>query len=71
MTEKPTDLHSLAEKIDKLLVRADGTEPHIFDPGEVKDIQRILLFFKRLDDGEFRDLHRVLSFVQRLDALGW
>ena len=49
MTEKPTDLHNLADKIDKLLNKTDGVEPHIFNDGEVRDLQRVLAFVQRLD----------------------
>ena len=39
----------LSEKIDRLLEKSDGIEPHIFNANEVKDLQRVLIFVKRLD----------------------
>ena len=44
-----TDISALAKKIDRLLDKSNGVEPHIFDESEVQDLQRVLAFVKRLD----------------------
>lgn len=44
-----SDARNLAEKIDELLARSNGQAPHIFDEDEVKDLQRVLVFVKRVD----------------------
>lgn len=44
-----TDINALAKKIDRLLEKSNGVEPHIFNENEVEDLQRVLAFVKRLD----------------------
>lgn len=44
-----TNINDLASKIDRLLEKSDGVEPHIFNEDEVQDLQRVLSFVKRLD----------------------
>lgn len=42
-----TDVAALAKKIDRLLEKSE--EPYAFDADEVKDLQRVLVFVKRVD----------------------
>ena len=44
-----TDVAELAKKIDRLLAKSNGVEPHIFDEGEVKDLLRVLAFTRRIE----------------------
>lgn len=44
-----TDVNDLAKKIDKLLTKVDGVEPHIFNESEVRDLHRVLAFVQRVD----------------------
>ncbi|MGB0854612.1 MAG: hypothetical protein ACPGSI_15060 [Pikeienuella sp.] len=44
-----SDLNDLSNKIDRLLEKSDGVEPHIFNEAEVKDLQRVLIFVNRID----------------------
>lgn len=44
-----SDARNLADKIDELLAQQAGQTPHIFDEDEVKDLQRVLVFVKRVD----------------------
>lgn len=43
------ELQKLADKLDKVLEREEVEEIHIFTPDEVKEIQRVLLFVRRID----------------------
>lgn len=42
-------LRQLADKLDKLLDRHDIEDIHVFSPEEVAEIQRVLVFVRRLD----------------------
>jgi len=44
-----TNIEVLAKKIDRLLEKSGGVEPHIFNESEVADLQRVLAFIRRLD----------------------
>lgn len=46
---KPDEIAELARKLDKLLEKNNGAEPHIFDDDEVAKIQRLMLFLDRVE----------------------
>lgn len=69
-----TDVAALTKKIDRLLERNNGTEPHIFDDDEVKELERLIALRKRLNDlgaGSDDALIDAVIFTLRLRTLGW
>lgn len=46
---KVNEYADLAKKLDRLLEKADGVEPHIFNESEVKDLMRLIVFIRRWD----------------------
>ena len=43
------EIQALTQKLDRLLAKNGGTEPHIFDDEEVAKIKRLMLFLDRIE----------------------